>query len=112
MLSDAGSGQTSVVMKPFTSGRVVQDGDRNLVLNAFNSFGGGITIENGTVELAAANAAGSGGGVHFVEAASGALLLATLKLDSAFADTVSGGTTEYLPNLSGFGFDVLRIFHH
>ena len=102
-LSDAGSGQTPVITESFTTGQVVQNGTGTLVLDAFNTFGGGIVIENGTVELAAANAAGAGGGVRFVEPASGTPVLETLKLDPAFAGAVSGATTEYFPGVSGFG---------
>ena len=94
---------SSPITESFTNGRIVQDGVGTLVLDAFNSFGAGVVIEKGTVELAAANAAGAGGGVHFVEPASGLPTLEILKLDPAFAGAVAGATTEYFPTVSGLG---------
>ncbi|MBR0778071.1 VCBS domain-containing protein [Bradyrhizobium diazoefficiens] len=47
------SGQTG-------EGRLVLDGEGTLVLGATNTFTGGVTIENGTLDLTASGAAGSG----------------------------------------------------
>ncbi|WFU22125.1 VCBS domain-containing protein [Bradyrhizobium sp. CB1717] len=47
------SGQTG-------AGHLLLDGDGTLVLGATNTFTGGITIENGTLDLTASGAAGSG----------------------------------------------------
>ncbi len=81
------SGQTG-------AGSLIMNGAGNLTLAAANSFTGGITIDSGTVELAAAGAAGSGA----ITFAAGST--ATLAIDAA-AMPASGQT--FANTLSNFG---------
>ncbi len=71
------------------AGSVIMDGAGTLVLDAHNTFTGGITIDSGTVELAALGASGSGP-VTFAGTA-------TLVIDAA--DAVPGQTFQ----IAGFG---------
>jgi len=65
------------------SGRVVKEGAGTLLLNGTNSFGGGLTISEGTVQAYAASALGTGG---LALAGSGALQAST---SFSYADAIT-----------------------
>jgi autotransporter-associated beta strand protein len=78
------------------AGMLVMDGPGVLDLSATNTFTGGVTLEAGTLELAAAGAAGTGA-ITFAAAGGGAAMLA---IDAA-ATPASGAT--FANALVGFG---------
>ncbi len=68
-------------------GSVIMDGTGTLVLDAHNTFNGGITIDSGTVELAALDASGSG---PITFAGAGTLVIDTADAGAGQAFQVAG----------------------
>ena len=80
----SGSGGTGTTAG---AGALIVNGPGTVVLDATNTFTGGITLEQGTLELAAAGAAGSGP-ITFTARSNGALVLdaAALPAGGTFAN--------------------------
>ncbi|MEP9380214.1 Ig-like domain-containing protein [Aquabacter sp. CN5-332] len=98
---EAGAVQTisGQIDDQYDHGRLVLDGRGTLVLSTANLFGGGVTINGGTLSLATATSAGTGG-IAFGANKSGALELAA-GIDTA--NIISGFTSDDVIRLVGFG---------
>jgi autotransporter-associated beta strand protein/VCBS repeat-containing protein len=98
---EAGAVQTisNEIDDQYDHGRLILDGRGTLVLATANLFGGGVTINGGTLSLQTATSAGTGG-ITFGTNKSGALELAA-GIDTA--NIIAGFTSNDIIRLVGFG---------